>query len=1036
MKIRKFAHHAVTVTDPIIENAYMKEKEYLCSLDMDKLLAGFRETSGIPKRADKYSGGWEDEEYCGHTLGHYMVAMAQIYAKEKSAEIGERLEYVLSELTQSQRKSGYLFAVDSEVFDKLERGETYKVWYTMHKLITGLVAVYELAGMEQALTIVKSLGEWILDRVLKWTDKEKRRVLCIADGGMNDCLYELYKITGDERYAEAAEKFEKQELFDSLAEGKDILPNKHAADTIPKILGTLNRYMAFGDKEAHSLEAAKNFFNTVITGHTYITGGNGELLHFREPGALAANRTQYNSETCSTAGMMKLAEELYSVTGDKRYMDYYEQAYFNAMLGAQNPEDGMIAFFQPMASGYFKTFSTPFDKFWCCTGTGMELFTDLSSNIYHTTEDAVYVNLYVSSVLEDKESGVKLTQTVDSNSYETAEFVLDAKGSSVTSLYFRMPEWHGEDVEVTVNGEKVKTTVEKGYLCTENECKSGDRIVLKFKPEVTLHPLPDMKNCVALTYGPIVLAAGLGQEDMTTERMRRTNVTVPTKNIKVRSYVMLKEGLKLTDWFDKYKENFVKKEGELAFTIHGTDADEEVVFSPYYKMYNERYAVYFEYYDEENLPEEVRLMLEEQKRLEEERLAAEAEAARLEEEARLRAEELERQRQEAEQRRKDEARRLVEEEERKRQEEARKAREEEYRLRRGIELQRQELQRRLDAEAEERERREDEARKLRAEEERKRREEERRRAEEEERLAAAKADPDDISDELLEMNMEERFRLEQEEERRRAEEAEAARRRREEEEEAERLRKEAEKKAREEEYRLRRGIDIQRQEMERRRQEDSGERVRRETEEAERERKMEERRRREEEYRLFKERELQRQELERRRAEKAENEEKQQAMEAAAAQEKIEEEARKIAAQKAAEAELAANLAEARMREEEANLQAAKLAAERAELELETQRALAETERLRYELEAERIAAQKVADAERAADLAEAKLREETARLQVAKVAAERAEWEAAMQKSQAEAEAARRNAGQKQDGAESEKEDKKLKGFFARLNR
>ena len=956
MRIREYARHSVTVTEPTIVNAYTKEKEYLCSLDMDKLLAGFREIAGIPKRADKYSRGWENAEFSGHTLGHYMVALAQVYAKEKSGEIEERLEYILTELSQSQKQSGYLFTYEEELFDKLEKGEPYKVWYTMHKIVTGLIAVYKLTGMEQALTIVTKLGDWIADRVLNWIDKQRRRALSVADGGMNECLYALYLLTGEQRYAEAAEKFDEPDLYTPLSMGKDILPNKNAADTIPKILGALNRYLAFGESESSYLETAKNFFDIVIQGHTYITGGNGELMHFRAAGALSAYRNLYNSETCSTYGMMRLAEALYSVTGDKKYMDYYEQAYFNAMLGAQNPEDGMTAFYQPMATGYFKTFSEPDINFWCCTGTGMECFTDLSRSIYHTNEEGIFVNLYVSSVLEDKESGVKLVQTVDAEGYETAEFVLESGTFEDASLYFRVPKWCGKDVEVTVNGTATEANVKNGYLNPKCQWKKGDRIVLRFYPELRLDRLPDMETCMAVTYGPFVLAAGLGSEDMTTERTRHTHITIATKNVRVRDRIVLQEGLKLSEWFANYKENIVKKDGELAFTLRGTDADEELVFKPYYKIYNERYGIYFECFDYDNLPDDLRAIIEEQKRLEAERLAAEAEAARRAEEERLRVEEEERKRKEAERMRREEARRIQEEEERRVQEEERKKREEDYRLRRGIELQRQELQRRLEAEAEERERREDEERKQRAEAERKRREEERKRAE-----AEAEAKKDVEEEKLFEMSNEERFRLEQEEERRRAEEEEAARRRREEEEEAERQRKEEERKRREEDYRLRQGIDVQRQEMERRRQEGDDDRERRESAEAERKRKEEERKRREEEYRLYKERELQRQEMERRRQEE---EEKKRNSE--------EEEAKRLAE-------------EEKKREEEEKKRA------------EDEKKRAEEEKKRAEEEERRAAEQKLAEAEHAAKLAEAKLREEEARLLLAKLAAERAQIEATL---------------------------------------
>jgi len=935
MRMREYARNSVTVKEPVLVNAYMKEKEYLCSLDMDKLMAGFRETAGIPKKADKYTGGWEDKDYAGHTLGHYMTALAQVYAKEQSAEIKERLEYILSELEQSQKQSGFLFAHDEEYFARLEKGEPYKLWYVMHKLVMGLISVYRMTGMEQAKTIVVKLGDWIADRVLNWTEKQKRWTLTVADGGMNDCLYELSKLTEDEKYAQAAAKFDEEDMYTSLSMGKDILANKHAADTISKVLGALNRYMTIGETEVRSLETAKNFFDMVAQGHTFITGGNGEMYHFRTPGDLAKNRTQYNSETCSTYAMMKLAQRLYSLTGDKKYMDYYEQVYFNAMLGAQNPEDGMTACFQSMASGYFKTFSTPTDKFWCCTGTGMKMFTTLDRSIYHRGEDAVYVNLYISSVLEDKESGVKLTQKIDWESYDIAEFTLELNGANETELYFRMPEWAGDKVEVTINGTAVETTVTNGYLHTDKMHENGERIVLKFHPVLTLHKLPEMEYCVAATYGPFVMAAGLGTEDMITECMKRTNVDAPTKSASVKDRIVLKEGLNRSEWLANYKENFVKKDGELTYTLTGLEEDAEVAFRPYYKLYNERYGIYVEYYDEENLPDDLRAIKEEKKRLEEERLAAEAEAARKAEEERLRKEEAERKIKEEEQRRRDAVRLQQEEEERQRQEELRKQREEDYRLRRGIELQRQELQRRAEAEAEERERREDEERKKRAEEERKRREEERRLA-----AAAEEEKKNEEEEKLFEMSLEERFRMEQEEERRRAEEEEAARLRREQEEEEARRRKEEEQKRREEEYRLRRGIDLQRQEMEERRQEGDEGRERRAREEEERIRKEEARKKREEEYRLYKERELQRQEMERRRQEEAEEAERKRKLEEeeakkrAADEKKLAEEKEKqAAAQQLADAQRAAELAEARLREEEAKLLLAKLSAERAQIE-------------------------------------------------------------------------------------------------------
>ena len=909
MVIRGFAFDEVKITEPVLVNAQEKEQEYLLSLDPDRLMAGFRETAGLPKRADRYPGGWENSELSGHTLGHYMVAMAQLYATNRSEDVRERLEYVIEELSACQAGRGYLFASNEEIFDRLEEGGlAWMPWYTMHKLLTGLLAVYRLANMPKALKIAKKLGAWVCERVLDWTDKERRKVLCIADGGMNDCLYKLYKETHEKVYLEAAEQFEEKDLFEKLAAGKDVLPNKHANNTIPKFLGALNRYMMLGDSEKLYLDAAKNFFDIVVNDHTYITGGNGELEHFRAPGALGGDRTQCNCETCSSFNMLKLAERLFTVTGEKKYMDYYERTFFNAMLGAQNPETGMTAFYQPMEPGHFKAYGTPHASFWCCTGTGMESFTKLGKAMYHKLEDRVYVNRYVASELNAKDFGMTLTQTVSMEAFDKASIGVKMEEPKQFAICLRIPEWSANTAEVTVNGKNIECDTEDGYLVLDRTWESGDTIELTLFPKVVMHPLKDLQHCAAATYGPYVLAAGLGKVEMVTERMRN-KVIVSTKNVPVRDRIVLNDDLHLQEWFENSGENFKKNDGELTFTLQGTDVDGEMVFEPYYKKYDERYGVYFEYHDVDNLPPDLRAILEEQKRVAEELRKAEEERLRLEAEA-----EAERRRLEAEaaaERQRMEAAAAAERLRKEEEEVERKRLEEEERKRREVEE-----TARLAAEA---------ARLA---------EEERLRKEEEERMAA----------EAARLAEEERLRKE-EEERLAAEAARLA--------EEERLRKEEEERlAAEEAARLAEEERLRREEEERLAAEEAArlaeeERLRKEAEEAERLRLEEEERKRKE----AEEAERRRLEEEERLRREAEEAERLRLEEEAEQQRKIEEEAKRIAAQKVADAERAAEVAEANAREEAAKakqeemaLQAAKMAQERAEAEAAMLKAQEEVE--------------------------------------------------------------------------------------------
>jgi len=600
MLIRNFSLNKVELCEPVLENAFRKEQEYLRSLDPDRLLAGFRKTAGLEKKADCYPGGWEDAEIAGHTLGHYMTALSQLFAATGAKDIEERLNYILSELSECQAESGYLFASPEEIFDRVERGEPAWVpWYTMHKVLAGLLSVYQLGGRPQALEMAIKLGIWVYERTQSWTSDVHNQVLLIEYGGMNDCLYELYKETGRKEFAEAAAKFDEEDLFYRIADGKDILNGKHANTTIPKFLGALNRYMALGESESFYLKAAQSFFDIVTENHTYVTGGNSEWEHFRAPATLGKERTQCNCESCNTHNMLKLAEGLFCVTGEKRYMDFYERTLLNAVLGSQNPETGMTMYFQPMAAGYFKTYSTPFENFWCCTGTGMENFTKLNSAIYHAGENRLYVNLYLASVLHDEKLNLNLTLKTDLNHFDSVTMGLTLGEEKDFTLALRIPDWAGQRFELAVNGQPVDYAVQKGYLLIDRRWGREQQISLRFFPKVMLHTLPDAPYSAAATYGPFVLAAGLGKSDMTTE-LTGVNVTIPTKRVSVREQILVKD-ISVREWFSKGAANFVKKDGEPAFFLKGTDADGELLFTPYYKHYNDRYGIYFDYIAEAGL---------------------------------------------------------------------------------------------------------------------------------------------------------------------------------------------------------------------------------------------------------------------------------------------------------------------------------------------------------------------------------------------------------------------------------------------------
>ena len=604
------------MTDAYFENALSKEIEYLLSLDPDRLLANFRKNVGINTNGVEPYGGWENTLIGGHTMGHYLTALAQAYvnggtsASDKKS-IYNRMTKIIDELALCQRDNGFLWGStlldfsNTEIqFDNVEKGKTdlfkesWVPWYTMHKIFEGLISVYTLAGYEPALDIAKNLGDWVCKRVNGWSEETRRTVLSIEYGGMNDALYDLYAVTGEDKYAVAAHAFDEDALFELIrTDGMNVLNNRHANTTIPKVIGALKRYMVLQGETVKGkkvdateyLETAEIFWQMVIDHHTYHTGANSEWEHFGEDDVLNRERTNCNSETCNVYNMLKLTKALFMITGDKKYADYYENAFLNHILASQNPETGMTTYFQAMATGYFRTFSTPTDSFWCCTGSGMENFTKLGDGTYFNRNGDIYVNMYLNSELTDSSLGLTLTQTSSIPETDTAQLKLKLDKDISFALKLRIPDWAKGDITVKVNGETVTYTEDGGYAVIEREWKNKDTVDVTIPLGMTAGNLQDGFNTVAFKYGPLLLAAKLPNSNMTTTTTGMW-VIIPEKTVIDNDTLTLNDGISPADVKGEPEKYFTQNDG-LSFTF--TASGENLEFVPYYTLYNTRYGIYW-----------------------------------------------------------------------------------------------------------------------------------------------------------------------------------------------------------------------------------------------------------------------------------------------------------------------------------------------------------------------------------------------------------------------------------------------------------
>lgn len=610
--LQEFDMEQVRVTDPYYLNAFAKDLEYLLRLDPDRLLAGFEAVSngqdpGNAPGIDLY-GGWEGgwSLIRGHTMGHYLTALAQAYKQTRgtdqtqNGQVASKLDYTIGQLKSFQDRSinGYLFASLETHFDIVEgkaSGNSWVPWYTMHKIISGLVDVYKYQGNTTALQVASKLGDWVYSRTSSWDASLRSRVLGVEYGGMNDCLYELHKFTNNANHLAAAHTFDEDSFFTPISQGNNILEGKHANTQIPKFIGALNRYRVLGSGEDFYFQAASEFWAMVLRDHTYVTGGNSQDEHFREPGALNATRDNVNNESCNSYNMLKLTRELFKVTGDAKYADYYEQAHLNEVMSAINPSTGMTTYFKPMGTGYFKLFGGETDSFWCCTGTGMENYTKLNDSLYFHDATDLYVNQYLSSTLNWADRGLSLEQTTELPLSDKVTFQINSAPADEVNIKFRVPTWIArcQSATVVINGVAFGATESEGYLNVSRVWTVGDEIELTLPAEVRVSRLPDDSNVVAFVYGPVVLSAGLGTQQMeSTGHKASAKATIPP-GVVIKDYITINSNTTINEWIADINNNLVQTAGTLEFTLRNTDEDDNLKFTPHYQRYTDRYGIYF-----------------------------------------------------------------------------------------------------------------------------------------------------------------------------------------------------------------------------------------------------------------------------------------------------------------------------------------------------------------------------------------------------------------------------------------------------------
>ena len=471
---QEFPLTAVKLLDSPFKSAMEVDKVYIMGLDPDRLLSGFREEAGLPKKADCY-GGWEridpDKRWtmAGHSLGHYLSALCTMYQSTGDEACRQKAEYVVNELAacQAAGKDGMLaaFPQSHELFAEIAAGDIrpitlnnlnggYVPLYSIHKVMAGLRDAWLILGNQTARDVLIRQTDWLDSLVGHLSDDQVQLMLKTEQGGIVESATDVYMITGDKKYLALARRLNHREFFDPLARGEDLLTKMHGNASIPKAFGAERIYELTGDKEFG--DAARFFWSTVVYNRSFVIGGHGCEEYFFDTNAFeTVGIVSTGPETCNPYNMLKLSRELWMVEPSAKTADFIERTLYNHILASQDPDGGGFVYFTPMRPGGVRTYDHT--GFTCCDGTGMENHAKYGSFIYAHKDDKLWVDLMIPSELNWAEQGAKVTLDTDfpENGKATLTFTMDEPRKLAVNV--RNPGWlKAGDMKLAVNGEMEK----------------------------------------------------------------------------------------------------------------------------------------------------------------------------------------------------------------------------------------------------------------------------------------------------------------------------------------------------------------------------------------------------------------------------------------------------------------------------------------------------------------------------------------------------------------------------------------------------
>ena len=509
--LREFTYADVQLTGGPLKRQYDWVHAHFLSLDNDRLLKVYRQRAGLPAPGDDM-GGWYDADgfVPGHTIGQYISGLARMYATTRHPATLAKVKALVGGYAATLGADGYPYAS--------EKAAVTWPCYILDKYVVGMLDAHRLAGVaagrELLPRIIRGAIGHIPDHTYDRTPDSPKQAPYDEPYILPENLFNSYEATGDPQWLAMARLYLlNREYFDPLAQGKNLLPGKHAYSHVIALSSAAKAYEVLGDEKY--LRAIRNAWDMIEETQQFASGGWGPKEAFVPPHegklgeSLTAHREHFETP-CGCYAHMKLARYLLRFTGDPRYGDGLERVLYNTILGSIEPSNnGDYFYYSDYQSGARKGY---YKKKWpCCSGTLVQGVADYAVSIYFQDSSGVYVNLFAPSEVRWNSGGVpvRLMQSTAYPNGDALELRVDVPKPAEFAIHVRMPGWLSGAAAIRVNGKSVDVAAERRTFATIRRLwRKNDTVEVKLPFGDRTEAIDDRHpDTVALMRGPLMMVA-------------------------------------------------------------------------------------------------------------------------------------------------------------------------------------------------------------------------------------------------------------------------------------------------------------------------------------------------------------------------------------------------------------------------------------------------------------------------------------------------------------------------------------------------